>query len=185
PYIPQNGKLLTLKEMFDAVGDDGHFWLDYKNMRWLEPEQTQDAINRLLEITERGDLRERVYVEGADPINLPLYRRAGLNTIFDVHPPKDSLPLTTFVMNIYKVAFYFGGHTVMGMAHGSVDDPVYGADTQQSLGSIPLFLYHVPNEDELLKRLVANSAVRVVLVGRDISVGRFELNSCPKPTEKS
>ena len=33
PYIPQNGKLLTLNEMFEAVGRDGYFWLDYKNMR--------------------------------------------------------------------------------------------------------------------------------------------------------
>ena len=184
PYIPQkNGKLLTLKEMFDAVGSDGHFWLDYKNMRWLEPQQTRDAIARLIEITASGDLRKRVYVEGADPIKLPLYRQAGLNTIFDIHPPKDSLPITSFVMNIYKVAFYFGGHTVMGMAHGSVDEPIYGPDTQQSLGNIPLFLYHVPNDDGLLDRLIANKAVRVTLVGRDISVGRFEKNACSKAVE--
>lgn len=182
PYIPQNGKLLTLKEMFDAVGEDsrGHFWLDYKNMRWLEPEQSREAIARLLEITASGDLRDRVYVEGADPISLPLYRKAGLNTIFDVHPPKDSLPITSFVMNIYKVAFYFGGHSLMGMAYGSVDEPIYGADTQKSLGNIPLFLYHVPNDDELLDKLIAMKSVRVTLVGRDISVGRFDKDVCPK-----
>ena len=142
------------------------------------------AIARLLEITARGDLRERVYVEGADPIKLPLYRKAGLNTIFDIHPPKDSLPITAFVMNIYKAAFYFGGHSLMGMAHGSVDDPVYGSDTQASLGNIPVFLYHVPNDTELLNKLIAKKEVRVTLVGRDISVGRFELDVCPKPAEK-
>jgi hypothetical protein len=187
PYIPQNGKLLTLKEMFDAVGGDGngHFWLDYKNVRWLNREQTQEAVARLLEITAKGNLRERVYVEASDPINLPRYREAGLNTIFDVHPPKDALPITSFVMNIYKVAFYFGGHSVMGMAHGSVAEPNYGPDTRQSLGNIPVFLYHVPNDTELLKSLIARKQVRVTLVGRDISVGRFELDLCPQISGKS
>ena len=177
-YREQKGSLLTLKEIFDAVDDDGYYWLDYKNSRWLNPEQTGDAIARLKEITARGDLRDRVYIEGADPINLPLYRQAGFNTIFDIHPPVDSLPLTTFVLNIYKVAFYFGGHTVMAMAYGSVDEPIYGPDTQKLLGNIPIFLYHVPDDAALLDELIASESVRAFLVGRDLSVNRFNKNAC-------
>ncbi|NOR51562.1 MAG: hypothetical protein GQ470_02985, partial [Gammaproteobacteria bacterium] len=144
----------------------------------LGPEQTQAAIARLKLISASGNLRERIYIEGADPINLPLYRQAGFNTIFDIHPPKDNLPITSLVMNIYKVAFYFGGHTVIGMTHGSVDEPIYGPDTQKSLGNIPTFLYHVPDNSGLLERLVVNDSVRVMLVGRDLSIDRFNNGLC-------
>jgi glycerophosphoryl diester phosphodiesterase len=185
PYNLKNGKLLSLQELLDAVGDFGYFWLDYKNLRLLSSEQTQEAIVRLKEISARGDLRERIYIEGVDPIKLPLYRQAGFHTIFDTQPPKDSLPVTAFVMNIYKAAFYFGGHTVMGMAYGSVEEPIYGPDTQKGLGNIPVFLYHVPNDDELLDRLVASKEVRAILVGRDRSAGRFEKNLCSTAQENS
>lgn len=171
---------LTLVQLFraTAVNGQGHFWLDYKNLRSLSDTQTEAAIARLLAITADEDLRQRVYIEGADPIKLPRYRRAGLNTLYDVHPPEDSWPVTTFVINIYKAAFYFGGHSAMTMAYGEVDAPIFGQDTRALLGDIPLFLYHVPNDDQLLRELVADDAVRVVLVGRDQSVGRFEINDC-------
>ncbi len=184
PYNLKNGQLLSLKELFDAVGERGYYWLDYKNLRRLTPAQTDAAIARLKAISSYGDLRQRIYIEGADPISLPLYRQAGFNTIYDIHPPKDSLPITRFVMNIYKAAFYFGGHTVMAMAHGSVDAPIYGADTQASLGHIPTFLYHVPDDSALLKRLAANESVRVMLVGRDRSIDRFNGGRCT-PTSRA
>ncbi len=181
PYNLKDGKLLSLKALLDAVGDRGYYWLDHKNMRWLSRAQSRDAIARLNEITTRGDLKSRIYVEGSDPLNLSLYRQAGFHTIFDVHPPKDSYPVTRFVIDLYKLFYYFGGHTVMGMAHGDMAEPIYGSDTQNSLGHVPLFLYHVPNNEVLIERLLAMPTVRVALVGRDASVDHFEKSGCTHP----
>lgn len=107
PYNLKEGKLLSLKALLDAVGDSGYYWLDYKNLRWLDAQQSQNAIARLNEITARGNLKSRIYVEGSDPLNLPLYREAGFHTIFDVHPPQDHYFVTSFVMNIYKLFLLF------------------------------------------------------------------------------
>ncbi|MBT7044157.1 MAG: hypothetical protein HN977_02095, partial [Gammaproteobacteria bacterium] len=44
PYNKKNGKILKLSELFDALGDNHYFWLDYKKLRHLNEEQTQQAI---------------------------------------------------------------------------------------------------------------------------------------------
>lgn len=73
----------------------------------------------------------------------------------------------------------------MGMAHGSVAEPVYGPDTQSSLGNVPVFLYHVPNDEALVDTLLAKKAVRVALVGRDASVNHFEKSGCVTTTKRN
>ncbi len=168
PYRLVEGKLLTLKEMFDALGEEHYFWLDFKKLRKLTRSQAIQAVSRLAEITTQHGLRERVYVEGETPINLALFRRAGFHTIFDTHPTADGKLLTPAVIAIYKMVYYFGKHTVMAMESGSREKPIYGPATSASLGQVPMFLYHVPQDDPGWQQaLIAQPAVRVLVMGSE------------------
>ena len=170
PYLLVKGKLLTLKELFDALGEGHYFWLDFKKLRFLTHLQALQAVHRLKIISAKNGVHQRVYVEGETPINLALFRKAGFHTIFDTHPTADNNFLTPFVIAVYKIFYYFGDHTVMGMEYGSVDKPVYGKNTQKRLGRLPVFLYHVPVDENLLDDLVEIQAVRALIVGNNQSV---------------
>ena len=170
PYLLVKGRLLTLKELFDALGEGHYFWLDFKKLRFLTHQQALQAVQRLKAISENNGVQERIYVEGETPINLALFRKAALHTIFDTHPTTDNNLLTPFAIAVYKIFFYFGKHTVMGMEYGSLDKPVYGNKTRNRLGKLPVFLYHVPVDESLLDELVDIQAVRALIVGNNQSV---------------
>jgi len=179
-YTLKEGKLLTLEEVFRHFGDRYYFWIDYKNLGKLSSEETKDAIERLKEITKKNGIRERIYLEGVHPLKLADYTRAGFKTIFDIQPLPEKYHTASLVLNGYKVAFARGGFSAITMHYGDLDAPVYGEITKKILGKIPVFLYHVPDDKKLLKRLLANDQVRVILVGRDVSLNRFDLTACKK-----
>ena len=133
------------------------------------------------EITKEHGLRERVYIEGTHPLKLADYTKAGFKTIFDIQPLPEKYFTTTLVINAYKFAYARGDFTVIGMHYGHLDAPVYAEKTHKLLGDIPVFLYHVPDNTALLKRLIKNPQVRVLLVGRDIVTHRYDMNNCKEP----
>jgi hypothetical protein len=177
PYNLKKGELLTLNELFIATGDEGYFWLDFKKLRHLDKEQLANAIARLDLISSTGDLKNRIYIEGAAPINLNAYQRAGFKTIFDTHPMVDSHLLTPLVVNVYKIAYYLGDFTVIGMNYGDKVSPIYGKRVRQILGNTPSFIYHVPNDKALLKELSSVSQIQVLLA-RDQSLNLFGITHC-------
>ena len=170
PYELKNGKILPLGELFDALGDDHYFWLDFKKLRRLKGQQVHEAVQRLKQISARNNLHERVYVEGESPTNLAVFRRAGFHTIFDTHAEPDNSLLAPFMVGVYKIFYYFGNHTVMGMEYGELANPVYGTNTRQRLGRIPLFLYHVPVDEGLVDELLQIPSVRAFIIGNKQSV---------------
>jgi hypothetical protein len=177
-YAKKDGIILTLEKLFDAVGDEHYFWLDYKNLEHLSAKETKAAIARLKKITSQGDLREKLYIEASNPLALPAYTRAGFKTILGIHPlPEDDL-LASLVVNGYKIAYYFNDITVIAMPYGSLERPVYGHNTAEALLSIPRFIFHIPDDKVLLHHLLADKEVRVLLVGRDKSIDRFVENNC-------
>lgn len=180
-YTEKNGKLLTLERFLQILGEGHYFWLDYKNLDKLNVQESEHAIERLLSITAKDTVRERLYIEGSNPLRLSLYTDAGFKTILGIHPLRESSLFSSIVINGYKMGYYFSHITGIALAYGSIDDPKYGEETEKSLASIPLFLFHVPDDQELLHTLVGKSAVRVLLVGRDVSINRFDINSCKQP----
>lgn len=181
PYNLKNGKILTLEKLFEALGDDHYFWLDYKKLRHLDEQQTQQAIDRLYEISQKNGLKDRIYIENEAPVNLSKYRDAGFHTIFDTSPVAESLPvLSAFMITGYKMFYYFGGHSVMAMNYGTVDDPIFGVRTQGRLKNVPVFLYHLPVDEDLFDEMLELTNVRVFLVGNNQSVNFHNKTSCPK-----
>ena len=178
-YTKKNGSLLSLEDFFKMVGKDRYFWLDFKNLGQFDKEETSEIIKNLEKVTQFDSLKERVYVEGSNPILLSQYTDAGFKTILGIHPIRESLFSSSFVINVYKLGFYFSNITVIGMAYGKdVNDPVYGPTTKESLKNTPLFLFHVPDNEALIKSLMKDDAVKVVLVGKDLSINRYAINAC-------
>jgi hypothetical protein len=66
----------------------------------------------------------------------------------------------------------------MAMNYGEIDDPIYGPQTQKSMGDIPVFIYHVADDAALLRTLSASTSVRAILV-QNHSLNRYQVNSCP------
>ncbi len=178
PYNKKNGRILPLSELFDAIGDDHFFWLDYKGLRRLSESQTDQAIQRLFAISTKNDLAQRIYVEGEAPLNIYRYRKAGFHTIFDTHPLSDNNFFAPFVITLYKMLFYFGDHSVMGMEYGELENPIYGKTTRKLLKNVPVFVYHLPVSEPLIDELLTLENVRAFIVGNNQSVNFHHKNSC-------
>jgi hypothetical protein len=182
PYHLQNGQLLSLRELLAAVGQRGEFWLDWKKLGHLDAEALEAARAELEELTAPGRLKERFYIEGEDPLNLGVFRRAGFKTIFDTRPQPDSSLFTTLLVDLYKALYYFGGHTVIGMDTGTAEAPIYGPETRRLLRNVPVFLYHAPDDTEFLGELLSHPDVRVVLL-QNHSLARYGLLA-PAPSAR-
>ncbi len=180
PYLLKDGKLLSLEEMFLKTGTGHYFWLDYKNLDRLSSSQTQSAIARLNKILQVDNLKERVYIEGSNPIKLSTYTQNGFKTIFAFHALKESSIFTSISSNIYKLVYYFFDISAIATQYGDIKDPKYSKTTQENLKSIPTFLFHVPDDEKLLQELLNQEDVRVMLVGRGESLNRADRNSCKK-----
>ena len=179
PYSTPKGQILLLSELFNAV-NEGHYyyWLDFKKLRSLDHAQAVQAVQRLQDISRDNELKERIYVEGEAPVNLALFREAGFHTIFDTHPAPTSRLRSAFMITVYKIFYYFGDHSVMGMEYGTLDDPVYGAETRERLKHVPVFLYHLPVDEALIRELLPFNAVRALLIGNNQSLNFHHLNAC-------
>lgn len=179
PYNKKNGRILPLSELFDAIGAGHYFWLDFKKIRHLDHDQALQAVARLQEISKNNQVNERIYVEGENPTNLTIFNNAGFHTIFDTHPLPESIPvLSSFAITIYKMVFYFGNYTVMGMEYGELNDPVYGPKTRAQLGNIPVFLYHLPVDERLVDEMLTLKNVRAFIVGNNQSVNFYDRDAC-------
>lgn len=178
PYKLKDGELLTLEKFFNEAGNGSeYFWLDFKKLRHLSDDEMQDVVARLNDITQHHELKRRIYIEGANPHNLSILKHAGFNTIFDTHPRPESFVLTTLMVNLYKIIYYFGDYTVMAMKHGDSDNPNYGPKAKAALGDIPVFLYHVPDEPALLQELSKSPVVRVFMLNGH-TINRYTTTAC-------
>jgi len=182
PYNLKNGKLLSLEELITKIGTDNFIWLDLKKLGKLSNSQVKMAVARLDQISNLNSFKEKLYIEGEDPVNLGYFRDSGFNTIFDTQPLPQSYFISTFVLNFYKIAYYFGDFTVMSMNSGNIDNPIFSSKAEKLLTNIPMFLYHVPDDKTLLSRLSNIENVKVVL-NTDHSANRFNINNCKKESD--
>ncbi|HEX7029915.1 MAG TPA: hypothetical protein VF254_04915 [Gammaproteobacteria bacterium] len=178
PYDLKDGELLSLEKLFREVGGEHFYWLDFKHMRHLGDEAIADAAARLVEIADGlGMAKNRIYVEGATPFHLAHFRDAGFRTIFDIQPLADGHFMTPFVINLYKALFHFGDFDVLGMNYYYRGEPIYGPVTRELLGGVPVFIYHIPDDVQLLRELSAIPEVRVLL-DHDHGADRYAVNAC-------
>ena len=174
PYDLPGGELLTLAALLDAVGGRGHLWLDWKQLRHLDDAQLDRAVTRLAQLGGHDGLRSRLYVEGEAPFSLDVVAGAGVSTILDSHPTHDANLLTPLLADLYRALYALGDFTVLAMPSGMPDDPVYGPVLRRALRHVPLFLYHVPDDEAWLRELVDAPGVRALLLD-DHAADRFDM----------
>jgi len=175
-YELKHGKLLTLETLLSKVGEGHYFWIDYKNLDRLSKEETLASIQRLNTITsDFPEIRKRLYLEGSTPNHLQYYRDAGYHTLFAFGPLREHHLFASISSNFYKIIYYFYDFSAIAIHYGSIENPKYGKTAQKNLKGIPTFLFHVPNDTKLLKTLMQKEDVRVLLVGRDVSVNRADI----------
>ena len=174
-YLLKDGEVLSLEKLFTTLGEGHYFWIDYKNLDRLSTEETLKAIGRLDKITSIYHIKKRIYLEGSTPNHLQYYAEAGYKTLFAFGPLRENNIFSSISSNFYKIAYYFYDMSAVAIHYGSMANPKYGETTQKNLKSIPTFVFHVPNDTALLKKLAKNKDVRVILVGRDISVNRADI----------
>ena len=177
-YTQKNGKILTLEELLQTFEKGYYFWLDYKNLDRISDAETTQAIKRLLSITQENNLRERLFIEGSNPLRLSDYTEAGFKTLLAVRPlPQDNI-LASISANLFKIGYYFSNVTALAIPYGEIQNPFYGQKSQEALHEVPVFLFHIPDDENLLYSLVKKEQVRVMLVGRDESKDRFYIDNC-------
>lgn len=175
-YAMKDSKLLTLEKLFQENKEyTRYFWLDYKNLDKLTTEQTLKAIKRLNQISKYNALKKCLYIEGSNPLKLALYTNAGFHTILGIHPLAQNNIFSNIVLNGYKIAYFFKNISAIAMPYGDINNPIYSNEAQKTLNGIPIFLFHVPNNDNLLKALVQKNDIRVMLVGRDESINKTNI----------
>ena len=174
PYNLKNGELLTLEKLFSVIQQKNYIWLDFKKLTRLDKPGVKQAVKRLKDIMPNIDMRKRIYIESEHPSNLSYFHEEGFQTILDTQPLPLSYIGTEFVHNIYKIVFYFGDFSVMGINYGEVDNPIYNAISEKVLKNVPMFIYHVPNNPSLIRYLTRKDNVRVVL-NSDETVDMFML----------
>lgn len=178
PYKLHDGQLLFLDQLWREVGGTPYYWLDFKKLRHLSDADAAAAVEKLQAVsTANGIPKERIYVEGAAPFQLGLFRDAGFNTIFDIQPLEDNSMMTPLIVNLYKAIFYYGNYSVMALDYETDDGVVYGPRTQKLLGNIPMFVYHIPDDVELLRELAALPQIRV-LMDSDHNANHYRLTTC-------
>lgn len=174
-YQLKDGEILTLEKLFTTLGKDHYFWIDYKNLDRLSTKETLKAIKRLNKISIIHNIKERLYLEGSTPNHLQYYADAGYKTLFAFGPLRENHIFASLSSNFYKIAYYFYDMSAVAIHYAEIDNPKYGETAQKNLKGIPTFVFHVPNNTSLLKKLAKNPDVRVILVGRDESVNRADI----------
>jgi len=177
PYNLKEGKLLTLEELLRRVDAKHFFWLDLKKMSRLNNAELSQAVSRLNEVTQFNQVKSRLFIEGEDPINLAFFKDAGFNTIFDTQPLPEKYLTSYFVVNIYKIVFYFNGFTVMAMKAGESGSPIFGEKVSKLTKNVPMFIYHTPDNQKLLESLLTKPQVQSIIL-RDHSLNKYTMNGC-------
>jgi len=177
-YTLKDGKVLTLEEVFSKFAKGHWFWLDFKNLDRLDDIQTLNAIKHLQKISKIENLKSRIYIEGSTPWHLRFYKDAGFYTIMAFHPLPTNDFLCALSSNFFKILYYFYDLGGIALPYGTKDRVKYKKSAQEALKNIPTFIFHVPNDDLVLQELLDNKDVRVILVGRDESINRLDIQKC-------
>lgn len=180
PYNLKNGELLTLERLLQQVEPSTYLWLDFKKLTRLATSDVMRAVDRLENIARATGMKEKLIIETEHPVKLAAFRDAGFMTLFDTQPLRASVFGASIILNLYKMLYFFYDFTVMGMNYGDLDDPIYAGAAETLLATVPVFIYHVPNEPRLIDRLSRLPSVQVVL-NTDETSRYFVLPHCPAP----
>ena len=177
-YTLKDGKLLTLEEVLVKYGKNHYFWLDHKNLDRLSKDETQSAVLRLESISKIYKLKDRLYIEVSYPPRLAQYTENGFKTIMGFHLLKENNIFASISSNLHKIVFYLYDITAITMRYGDVENPYYGDIAQENLKGLPIYLFHIKDNKELVNKLRKKREVQVILPSSKSLLNKMNLSEC-------
>ncbi|PKF80114.1 hypothetical protein CW749_10545 [Vibrio sp. vnigr-6D03] len=151
------GKELTLAQVFSAFGSSTQYWLDFKNLVDLDNQSRQSALQHLIEISENVIERKYILVESVNDHALRTFTENGFNTSYWVALGSE---LSHWHYALYatkiKIKYLLGWFTTV-----STDVDNYSDRFQYHFPEIPTLLFTV-NEPQKIAELVQPN-IKVVL----------------------
>ncbi len=165
---------LTLEQIFSAVGDRGYFWLDTKTIRYMTPEEAQQAAQDMAQLLDRFGLRQKAIIESDTPENLQYFAQAGLHTsywIFNI----DESGFPTTPWDLWKALVRIKQNYIRGgFSAISMDVRFYTPMVQWMLKGARIHLFTI-NDEEALRYWSHRREVRVILT----DTARYDIGTCP------
>jgi len=158
PQGASDGDALRLREVFDALGPAGYFWLDLKN---LTPENVETVVPRLVEVVTEAGVADLVFVEVSGLGVARAMTGAGLRTIYSVVNP-----YRLGLLARWRTWLYYSVVAATTDIEGwSVEATLVDRPFLARFGRRPLFVYTV-NEREEVERWLDTEPIAVVLSDR-------------------
>lgn len=166
PSPPHDGEIPSLDQVLAERGARGRYWLDLKNLQPLSNPEVDRAVERLLELTEGSDLRDRILVESQAGWKLAKFAAAGFHTSYWLQPRRELARsddsalwkgwkrLRAFVK--WRAQLVFGRHAMISLGHRD-----YGA-FEPMLPDRPVFTFTV-DDAQRMEMLLADPRIQVVL----------------------
>ncbi|WP_371372669.1 glycerophosphodiester phosphodiesterase [Thalassotalea aquiviva] len=168
PYNLKYGKLLTLKELFNSVNNDVYFWLDFKNLKYLDEANINSAVSRFLQLTKEHHLKDRVLIESQSANHLKAFSLEGFNTSYWITFNERDGKLN-FLIEIYKLKIKYILEYFSAVSMGYQN---YSPILKDSLNSLPILLFTV-NEKNILKEFLRNEYVKVTLSDENFYTAQY------------
>ena len=172
PYSLVKGKLLTLENVFSAVGDRGYLWVDFKQLDTVsDVDLVVDKMERLL---KKFNLMDKVIIESRKGILLRKFSQKSIHTSYWIaFSPNGELFPFRFKLRIKD----FLSRSLIGISNFSAISMShkYYKSKKKIYSHLPIHLYTVNDKDELSK-LIDDNAVKVIL--SDKSYYSFKNAAC-------
>lgn len=160
PYLKPNGEILVLDSIFSKFGNSNYYWLDYKNLKELNEDETLLSIKRLNEILETNEIdKNRILIESTDLNNLKYFTARTFYTSWWINPSESNS--TSFIRNYrYKWYYLTGKFSSLSMSYN------YYARIEKTVHSIPINLWTI-NDKNTYKKIINADEVKIILTDRN------------------
>lgn len=153
-----NSEVLTLGDVFTEFGDGYFYWLDFKNLYQLKPDERLRSLEKLDLLSQTVVSKSELLVESVDDSALSSFTQQGFQTSYWIALPSDLSQLSYLIHTFkIKVKYLLGQFTMI-----STDIVNYSNRFQTQLPTIPTLLFTV-NDSTTISSLFEKSNVRVVL----------------------
>ncbi|WP_157813469.1 glycerophosphodiester phosphodiesterase [Pseudoalteromonas spongiae] len=169
PYNLKNGKILFFEEVAKQIGDNSYYWIDFKNLAWLTPENTERALERLDRVSNNYKIKSKIIVESKSIKQLSPFSRAGFNTTYWV-VIDENMSDSEIEKKLREIKISY----LLGAIHAvSMDYKSYTGDLIENLKSIPILIFTINNKN-LITKLITYKNIKIILSDENF----FQFNGC-------
>lgn len=170
PYDLKDGKLLFLDEVFVAVGQQGYFWIDFKNLQHMSRSEAESVAPKLIALLTKYNLQHKIIVESKSAGNLTAFSQRGIATSYWLGGVNRQTGTVARLGKIfsYKLRFLRGHFSAI-----SIDAENFTPEMQSAFSNVPVHLFTLDDPNEIL-RYQAIKNIRIILSNENF----YQLNSC-------